>query len=224
MGSAQWPADFSGSEDLDMQAEAAGAEMVAARVPAGRTEVVQALCRSGFLYMDTLVYLRRDVSGRSPDAPGCEQLGSGDADTVAAVARQAFIAYRNRYRADPRLDDGKALDAIVDWASRSCREPETASVVLGVRRGGALAGFAGMLVQGEVGDAVLFGVDPMHRGQGVFATLVEGALDWCADRGLSAMTYSTQIENGAVLSALGRRGFSFDRAYITLHKWYRQGR
>ena len=199
--------------------------LLIARCPVLELEAAQLMERHGFILMDTLVYyscslVRKPVPpdvGRVPIRP----IRPGEEAAVKAVAAEAFRGYFGHYHADDRLDRTKCDEAYVSWAFRSCISDDVADGVVVADSDGSLVGFATLRVNSaEEGEGVLFGVPPSAQGQGIFRSLVIGAMQWCLKRGAERMIYSTQIANTAVQKVLVRLGFEPLRAYYTFHKWF----
>jgi GNAT superfamily N-acetyltransferase len=198
--------------------------MLIARCYTTNLDTVQAMEDEGFRLMDTLVYYSFDF-GRSeiPADTGVtvRPIKAGEDGAVKAVAARSFEGYYGHYHADPRLDKIKADEAYVDWAVRSCVLPEVADEVLVADLDGQIVGFATLRMNNpEEGEGVLFGVDPVAQGRGIYRSFMVGGMNWSKAQGAKRMVVSTQITNIAVQKVWARVGFTLSSAYYTFHKWF----
>jgi GNAT superfamily N-acetyltransferase len=184
----------------------------------------QAMERSGFEIMDTLVYYALSLDGTLPGDTGStpiRELRVGEESLVREVAGKAFQGYLGHYHADPRLDRRQCDEAYVDWAHQSCLSKEVADAVLVADLDGAIAGFATLRCNSEAeGEGVLFGVAPEAQGRGIYRSLMVNAMKWCQAQGRQRMVVSTQITNIAVQKVWSRLGFEPSVSYYTFHKWF----
>jgi GNAT superfamily N-acetyltransferase len=184
----------------------------------------QAMERSGFELMDTLVYYALDLDAKLPNDTGSipiRDVRAGEESQVREVASKAFQGYLGHYHADPRLNRAQCDEAYVDWAHRSCLSKEVADAVLVADLDGAVAGFATLRLNSDVeGEGVLFGVAPEAQGRGIYRSLMVTAMKWCQARGRKRMVVSTQITNLAVQKVWSRLRFEPSVSYYTFHKWF----
>ena len=182
----------------------------------------------GFRLMDTLVSWRRSLDRPAPaEHTGQENgtlvqpIGPVDEAAVRRIAAQAFQGYSGHYHADPRLDQHQASEVYISWATRCCREPDSADLMLGARRDGELVGFLALKALGQGLCMVpLAAVAPQTQGQGVLRSLLVGAVRWLKEHNYTAVEYGCVLTNIAAQKALARAGFEMCRSAHTLHKWY----
>ncbi len=201
--------------------------LLIARCPTRDLPAAQAMERNGFLLMDTLVYFRRDLLKQPlPERAGIPIRPAlvEDVDAVGEIARQAFRGYLGHYHADPRLDRSACDDLYVDWARRSCSQPELADGMLVAEQDGVLVGFLTLkcLDQGTA-DGRLYAVLPQAQGRGIGKDLLVEGMRWCREHGLQAMIISTQITNLASQVSWVRVGFTPHESFYTFHKWFDEG-
>ncbi len=199
-------------------------QLLIARCNTRDLTAAQHLEAQGCFLTDTLVYFRRDL--RRTSLPELRPIvirpaEAQDAPAVGEIARQAFRGYDSHYHADPRLDRA-ACDALyVDWAERSCREPEAADTVLLAEVAGQAAGFLTLKrISSLEADGRLYAVLPSMQGQGIGQALLITGLHWCRQQGLEAMVISTQITNLPSQVSWARVGFVPHVSYYTFHKWF----
>jgi ribosomal protein S18 acetylase RimI-like enzyme len=203
-----------------------GVRMITARVKAADLARAQAMEADGYRLMDTLVYYTRGLE----DLPGANMLPrdaeirhavASDADAVADVARAAFRGYSGHYQADPRLDDMAADAAYVEWAKTSIARQTRAQPALVVLQKSRAVGFLTMRRNSaaEV-EIILNAVHPVVQRSGLYSALIKRALGEGRAMGAERMIVSTQVTNAAVQRVWARRGFVFDRAFYTFHKWF----
>jgi GNAT superfamily N-acetyltransferase len=200
-----------------------GVGFLMARCSTRDLPAAQAMERSGFELMDTLVYYALSLEATLPDDAGStpiRDLRVGEESLVREVAGKAFQGYLGHYHADPRLDRRQCDEAYVDWAHKSCLSKEVADAVLVADLDGAVAGFATLRCNSETeGEGVLFGVAPEAQGRGIYRSLMISAMKWCTAHGRKRMVVSTQITNIAVQKVWSRLGFEPWVSYYTFHKW-----
>ncbi len=200
--------------------------LLIARCPTRDLPAAQAMERNGFNLMDTLVYFRRDLVKQ----PLLESVGIPirlaiveDVDAVGEIARQAFRGYPGHYHADPRLDRSACDDLYVDWARRSCSEPEAADVMLIAEQDGVPVGFLTLkCLDQETADGRLYAVLPQTQGRGIGKGLLVEGMHWCREHGLLGMVISTQITNLASQVSWARVGFIPHESFYTFHKWFEE--
>ena len=200
-------------------------EFLYARCTTSDLEAVHRMERGGFELMDTLVYYRFDPV-RTALPPLRETkirtVGTaGDVTAVRRIAARAFEGYQGHYHADPRLEPAICDEVYIDWAVRSCEDPEVADLVLLAFEGGQAAGFLTLktLAGGEV-DGRLFAVDPAYQGRGVGQALLTAGLHWAIGQGAGAVVISTQVTNVRSQAAWVRVGFRPSESFYIFHKWF----
>jgi GNAT superfamily N-acetyltransferase len=211
---------------VNAQARNMGVQMITSRVEANNFSRIHALEADGYRLMDTLVYYTRSLLNIPEMEPRHQGLCiraavPDDAPAVAEVARAAFQGYFGHYHADPRLDNLAADAAYVEWAETTTLRSTPKAPVLLAMRGDEIIGFATVRLNSpEEAEGVLFGIDPSAQRGGLYSALIVRAL--CEGRRIKAnrMIVSTQITNAAVQRVWARKGFVYDRAIYTFHKWF----
>lgn len=212
--------------EIEWAAQSAGTKLLTARLDANRLGDVRALEAAGFRLMDTLVYYARPLEAlppapRTPEGTAIRPGTPDDAESVSAIARQAFRGYMGHYHADPRLDDDTATEAYADWAGHSAKtmppEGGTSISVTGSRITGFLA--FRMNAPSEV-ELTLSGIDGQTQRRGLYAALFWDGLRCSRALGATKAVTSTQLNNYAVQRVWSRFGFVHERSYYTLHKWF----
>ena len=221
LDSACEPAD---AERIVKMCRSSSVEMLTLRVPTDKVAVVQVLETLGFRSMDCLVYYEcstEDLPSFKPSMIEIREATAQDAAAVAEIARLCFSDYSSHYRADNRLDRVKVAEAYIDWAQRSCTDPEVASCVYVPIVDGTIAGFITLRQNSPTeGEGVLNAVHPGFAGAGIYGQLVTRSKQWCRDNGMKRMVISTQIDNIKVQRAWSNRGFHLYKSYYTLHRWF----
>jgi RimJ/RimL family protein N-acetyltransferase len=196
-----------------------------ARCMANDFTAIHTMEQSGFLLMDTLVYMGRNIS-KIPlpaDQPSAliRKMEPGEEPTVVKIARESFKGYFGHYHADPRLNPQTSTEAYISWAERSCYDPEVANCVLVAEVEKQLVGFLTVrLITPHQGELVLGGVLPQAQGHGVYKSYIIKGMEWCKEQGADEVITSTQIINIAVQKVWARLGFEIREAYYTFHKWF----
>jgi len=196
--------------------------------------VAQEMERLGFLLMDTLVYYTRDLNNIPAELiPPSHQSGHiqvrtvfpEETEAVKRVAQRAFRDYLGHYHADARLDPVKCDETYADWALQSCRSKEVADEVLVALQDGGIKGFLTLQLRDpDLGEGILFGVDPETQGQGIGRLLMMHAIQWFLSRGIKQMQISTQIINLASQMVWAGLGFRLSHSFYTFHKWFDETR
>lgn len=212
-------------DTVDAAARAASVDMITSRVDASDLARVHALEEAGYRLMDTLVYHERP-SGPVPPASGSahpapRRIAPDDIPAIAEIAAAAFTNYVGHYHADPRLDNGAADAAYVEWAESSARHDSEDNPVLILRPDGQHGGFLTMRRNtAEEFEVVLNAVHPDSAGQGLYTVLLRRALDLAGEAHSKRVIISTQINNYPVQRIWSRLGFTHYRSVYTFHKWY----
>ena len=199
------------------------------RVPTSSLVVAQEMERRGYLLMDTLLYLDRDLTKEDlPELTGktvVRPIREGEAERVREVSATAFAGYFGHYHADPKFSTADCDDIYADWAYRGCLDPKVADQVLVAESDGDVIGFCLIKVlDDEVGDGTLYGVHPNHRGRGAYRDLVVAAMKWARGNGCVRMVESTQVTNLVSQKVWARLGFEPFSSYYTFHRWFDERR
>lgn len=220
----QLDADYPDHARLGHEIAHAMADIAIVRVPAGDTLLVHSVLELGMvpLHADTLVYYERALDRSLRDVPlpaglSIELAGVDDKPAVAEIARKGFGAYRSHYHANLLLDPRQIADGYAQWAT-GCVSAEVAGHETWVARlREEIVGFVTCRLDDDVAEILLNAVDPAHRGQGVYGSLLRHLLRHCAHRGLRKLEISTQVWNYTVQRAWSREGLLLTRAYDTYH-------
>jgi len=198
--------------------------LLIAKCMAAERSTFQAMERSGFVMMETMLCLEADLTRPIPaDCGGARvrPVRADDEDAVAEVAAAAFRGYVSHYHADPRLDRARCDEIYVDWAQRACRSRAEGDEVLLAESDGVAAGyFICALNDPEEADVAVAAVVPDRRGSGAYASLVVNSMRWGAAKGAKRITGLVQITNLAVQKTPIRLGWLPRYAYHTFHKWF----
>lgn len=201
-----------------------GVSLLMAKCMGTERRTMNAMERSGFLLMETMLCLAADLSRRLPEKPAGVVVRPFRPDDEAEILRLAgvcFRGYESHYHADDRLERAKCDEIQIDWARRACASRAVADEVLVAESEGSLAGYF-MLKSNtaEEADVVVAAVVPDHRGTGVYEALVVHSMRWAAERGAARITGLVQATNVAVQRTPMKLGWSPRYLYYTLHKWF----
>lgn len=197
-------------------------EFCSVRITTDEIKTLQALEREGFFITDTLVYYKKrlteklEINDRELDF---RMAATDDAEEVEKLSKETFKGYFGHYHADERLSISDCDQVYADWAKRSCVEKTVADDVILALDSKKIVAFATMKNHGDKGEGILFGVDPKYQGRGIYRSLIRGSMNWCLERGLYEVWYSTQINNYAVQKTWIREGCEIFKSYYTLHRW-----
>lgn len=200
-------------------------ELLIGRCPTTDTDSVHAMEMNGFLLMDTLVYLRKDIRSYQPAYHQTEltirTVRPEDIPQVVEVARLSFTDYHGHYHADHRLNPRQATEAYASWAERCCVDPAVAARVLVAESGAGIVGFRAIRVNSpQQAEFILAGVSPAARHKGVYRGFVIEGLRWCKETGAEEVLISTLLVNTPVQKACTQLGFTAHQSFYTFHKWF----
>lgn len=202
--------------------------LLIARVSSDDISITQKLEDHDYRLMDTLVYYKFDyakkpspqttTSFRVENISGINEF----AHKISEIAGRAFHGYFGHYHADSKLDKSICDDIYVDWAYRSCLDPDVATAVLAAFVDKEIAGFVTLKIRSEtLGEVVLNCVSPKLQKRGIYMSLVLSGIDWFHRNSINQVIVSTQLINVSVQKVWARLGFEMDHSYYTFHKWYK---
>ncbi len=179
----------------------------------------------GFLLMDTLVYLRKDLRDYSPQDYHCEltirTFRPEDISQVVDVARKSFSGYNGHYNVDARLDSQAAVEVYASWAERCCLDRSVAAHVLVAEKDGRVVGFRAIRINTpQQAEFILAGVSPEARNKGVYRSFVIEGLRWCKMMQVEEVLISTLLVNTPVQKTCEQLGFTAHSSFYTFHKWF----
>jgi hypothetical protein len=205
---------------LDILADRADVDMIIARCPVGRAQVVHALESSGYRLMDTLVqYAGPTKAFEKATWPHSIRAATDeDRPSLADVANDAFTGYDGHYHSDPRLDPRLATLGYVDWCL-GCLGRQGHTVWVAVAQGRVM-GFIAVRRDQDKGDIVLNGVASRFQRQGVYDSLLKCAGRTLFGEGMSEVRGSTHAGNLHPQRAWIRNGMLVASAIYTFHKWF----
>jgi GNAT superfamily N-acetyltransferase len=169
----------------------------------------------GFRCMDARIDF--ECRTRRVDPPPRVRSGRpDDVDPLREIARRSHDI--TRFYADPGFPDERCGELYDLWLVNSFHG--FADEVLVLEVDGRAAGYVTCHAKGDTGSIGLIGVEAAERGRGLGRTLVLGAIDWSAKRGLERMTVATQGRNLAAQRAFEAGGFRTESVGLWFHKWY----
>lgn len=130
---------------------------------------------------------------RPTDAPGVtlRDLEWTDLAHLAALERELF--------ADDAWSEAT-------WWSELAGRPRR-DYVVAVTSDGAIAGYAGLDVSGDVADVMTIATAPDHQGRGTGRALLDELVRRAAGRGVEALLLEVRADNGAARRLYDRAGF-----------------
>lgn len=220
-----WIEDVNGVDEILSFCTVEHVEFLIVRCPSSRLDVVHFLEREGFRLMDTQCYYTCDVNGvdlKISSSPfTIRYYMTGDEEDIRRLAREAFQGYFGHYHNDERLDRNRCDEVYEDWAYRSCIDKKVADDVIIVEKDEKIVGFGTLREESRsLGRCVLVGVSKTCQGKGIYRKIIEKAMLWCLERGITTLEVSTQIVNIAVQKVWVRLGFEPARSEYVFHKWF----
>jgi RimJ/RimL family protein N-acetyltransferase len=194
------------------------------RLPARALASVQGLVAHGFapIVADTLVAYGGEPAAIAPRAADARlvlrEATPDDAPKLARMACTIFADYVSHYRANPLFAADRILDGYAEWAARHAAGGDGSAACL-VEWDGRLAGFSGYRIDRarSTASAVLNGILPEERGQGIYGAMLRAMLSAFADAGLARFEISTQVHNLVVQRVWAECGLALERASNTVH-------
>ena len=182
-------------------------------------ETVRAAEQNGFSLVDVRVTLDRAVAaaGAFDDAAiGARRATPEDLPRLTAIAR---VSHRNtRFHRDPRFDPTRADELYAVWIERAVRG-EQAGPVWVVDGAAGASGYLTLSRDADHASIGLVAMDASARGQGGGGRLLEAALHWSAEQGVSRLSVVTQGHQAASMRFYERRGFATRLVQFWYHFW-----
>lgn len=187
--------------------------------------VAQAMERSGFLLMDTLIYyqctLAETLIPKNQENVLVRPFRPGDEKIIEIIAGQSFRDYRGHYHADERLPRDKCDQGYASWAYNLVISNKGEGERIVAEIDGSVVGFSlGRVNSPEEYERVLSCVAPSVQKKGVYKAMVIECMNWCKSNKFSRILVSTQITNTATQKVWSRLGFGPHHSYYTFHKWF----
>jgi|YNPMSStandDraft_1061717.scaffolds.fasta_scaffold00708_4 dTDP-4-amino-4,6-dideoxy-D-galactose acyltransferase len=180
-------------------------------------ETTDTAARFGFRLVDIRMTLEHDLRVARRSSPAirpCREEDVGILRRIAAETHQDSRFYHDTHFPRERCDELYAT-----WIERSFRG--YADAVLVAERDGTPAGYVTChLDPAAVGRIGLLGVSAEARGQGVGGELVEAALAYFCEHGMTRATVVTQGRNVAAQRLYQKHGFRTRSVEFWYHKWF----
>lgn len=161
---------------------------------------------------------------REPDYCGLEPAAvravrAADVPGFKTIARESYGD--SRFYFDERFPRAKCDELYELWIEKSCTQAISGiGAVLVWEDQGAGQAFVTCGVKGNAGSIGLVGVARAARGGGVGKGLVDAALAWFLEQGITRVTVVTQARNIAAQRLYQRCGFLTCQVEMVYHKWF----
>lgn len=200
-----------------------GIDLLIARCPIERLDLIQRLQASGFFLCDTLICYGGATARFSTATIATNVQMSdyrpSDREELESVARAAFRGFSGHYHSDPRLDPEKATEGYVEWAVSVTTD--SAFFVQVARIGECVSGFITVRRNSPLeGEVVLNAVHPIFQRRGVYANLFTAAGVRLQTSGAERIVVAGPLSNWAPQKVWLRCGLEPFTAYYTFHRWY----
>ncbi|OYD17465.1 hypothetical protein CH330_00040 [candidate division WOR-3 bacterium JGI_Cruoil_03_51_56] len=201
-----------------------GVDIAILRVPSQRQFQIPRLERIGFPYLvaDTLVRYRVDLAKYEPKSLRNRNLDfvqclPEHAAPLGILVKSIFANYTNHYFSNPLLDRKDILAAFEDWALRYIGSDNEGRICWLVKQGDEYVAFATCAFDENLCEGVLYGVKSSASGRGIYGDLIKFTQRYFKNKGYSAMSVSTQVQNLAVQRVWSREGFKLSNSFATVH-------
>lgn len=141
-----------------------------------------------------------------------------DLPHLEAIARTSYTDSRFYY--DPGFPRERCDEFYATWIRNSSNGSGFADVVLVAEVDGLSMGYISGKCHGKIGHIGLVGVAEQARGRSLGQALVNSALNWFADQGMTTVEVVTQGRNIAAQRLYQRCGFLTASLESWYHKWY----
>ncbi len=179
------------------------------------TETVQAVEARDFALVDVRLTLER--RGAIPAMPDGIRLSRPE--DVEALKRLARTNHRDtRFYFDGHFSTEDADRLYETWIEQSCTG--YADAVLVAAQDGQAAGYITCDLRDGYGQIGLLGVGEAWQGQGIGATLINGALHWFGEHKIERVEVVTQGRNLRAQRVYQRCGFVAAQLQLWYHRWF----
>jgi hypothetical protein len=194
------------------------------RIPARPSPGIAALHAIGLapIHADTLVTYSCDLVQHPPQAllnPSLQIRPAEpvDAPGITALVETVFADYPNHYRANPLFPREDIVAGYGQWALSHIDAANRTCWLACVD--GRIAGLACSAFDDRTGvcQGVLHAVSPDFARNRIYTDLIRFTQNTFRERGLKALTISTQVGNLRVQRVWVREGFTFESAMDTFH-------
>lgn len=186
------------------------------KVDSGDTQTQRSLQKLGFLLSDTIVtYRLENIPVTQATQHSVRAALESDITPLGEIAAECFGNRKfnlNRFNSDLRFEENKVRELYSSWLGNSVNR-NVADEVLVCEMGGRPVGFITLQLPKEIdksrgintGYIPLNAVHPEFQNQGIYNTLVDAALHWFTQRGVTSVEIGTQLPNNGVHKVWSRR-------------------
>lgn len=202
-------------------------EFLIARSQCHEIKAAQALEKEGGVLVDSLILFWRNLLlNPIPATSGnyiIREIRDGEADTVKAVAWEAFQDYGGHYQSDERLDIAASGDIYSSWAYNEALNRDRDHTVIVAEKKDTIIGFTLVRMNTPAeGEGTLEGVLPTEVKRSlVQRDMAIGAKNWARSRGANRFIASVMLTNTVMQKIILRLGYEPFRSYYTFHKWFK---
>lgn len=184
------------------------------RFPAHEIELQHFLERSGFITVDNVISLEKELIKNEyfpQNASVCEA-EDRDKEALKKIARNSFKV--TRVYTDPLLSKKAAGEFYAQWITNSVRHVVADKVFI-YKQEHDILGFVTIQNKGHI---PLIAVSKNAQSKGVGRTLVQAGLNYLVSVGVSRVEIETQVTNIAAIRSYQSCGFKIFRSYVTM-RW-----
>ena len=211
--------------EIDAWCRRTGTSVIYFLAAADDTPTIRAAESAGFRLTEIRMTFDRAVPPAPqapPAAPGgltVRAFRESDLPALRDIARASYTD--SRFYQDSSFPPEKADEMFDVWTTKLARQAPDG--VLVADAGGHVAGYVAcerVPADAALARLTLIAVAASHRGRGAGRALVESALAWAGDRGLTRMELVTHGRNVAAQRLYQRCGFVTRSVHVQYHKSY----
>lgn len=138
---------------------------------------------------------------------------------LPALKQMAGRLHRDsRFFVDPHFSESRSRSLFEIWIEKSCLNPMDR--VLVSELDGTPVGYIACHRDGAEGQVQLIAVDSAAQGKGIGTNLIQAALSWFSEAGVSLVTVVTQGRNLPAQKLYQKCGFSTQSMQLWYHRWF----
>lgn len=196
------------------QGRLGGKIFIYSKVPAEKTDHVNALIKEGFLLVETHIQFKKVyMPANLPPMSSVRFSNNQDKDALLDIAQSSFE--HSRFHADPQVSNELANRIKRNWVANYFSGARGTHMVVGLD-GEKPVGFT-QIIKTPSGDMIidLIAVAQKFRGKGIAQAMMTFAANQIP--GVKNLVVGTQLTNASSIKSYQKLGFALEKASYTLH-------